>query len=75
MENTQGEYIFILDRSGSMSGSRISKALEAMKFFLKSLPPKTIFNIVSFGTKFSLMFPSSVEYNDHNLNMALSKLS
>ena len=41
---------FLLDRSGSMSGSRIEKAREALILFLRSLPPGCMFSVVSFGT-------------------------
>lgn len=33
-----GEYIFIIDRSGSMSGKRIEIAKEAIVLCIKSLP-------------------------------------
>ena len=33
-------YVFIVDRSGSMSGRRMEVTKDAMKLFIQSLPPK-----------------------------------
>ncbi|VUZ46093.1 unnamed protein product [Hymenolepis diminuta] len=65
------EIIFVLDRSGSMSGSRIQKSKEALLLFLKSLPKKCRFQIVSFGSSFSSLFPQPVDYTEDNLKQAL----
>jgi hypothetical protein len=62
MSKTKGEYIFFLDRSGSMGGERISKAKEALIIFLKSLPISSYFNIVSFGSQSELLFSQSQKY-------------
>lgn len=70
-----GEFIFVLDRSGSMSGDRITMAIEAAQLFLKSLPVNSIFNVISFGSQFSSMFNQSVEYNTQTLNTALAHLN
>ena len=51
-----GEYIFVVDRSGSMSGSNIKNARETLLLFLKSLPVNCDFQIVSFGSRFELLF-------------------
>ena len=56
MDAARGEFIFVLDRSGSMSGSRMKMAREAMIFFLKSLPSQCFFNIVSFGSNYKSMY-------------------
>jgi hypothetical protein len=70
-----GEYIFILDRSGSMNGERIAMATKAAVLFLKSLPADSKFNIISFGSGFSSMFEGSVTYNRENMNRAINEVS
>jgi len=40
-----GEYVFLLDRSGSMAGTKLEMLKEAMVFLLKSLPTECKFNI------------------------------
>lgn len=47
-----------------MSGKRIEKAKEALILFIKSLPQDTYFNVVSFGSGSSKLFPNSVKYDD-----------
>ncbi|KAM7540844.1 hypothetical protein Aperf_G00000031153 [Anoplocephala perfoliata] len=65
------EIIFVLDRSGSMEGSRIRKSKEALLLFLKSLPRKCRFQIVSFGSEHSSLFPQPVDYTEENLKQAM----
>lgn len=59
MSNCRGEFVFILDRSGSMDGSRIENARNALIFFLKSLPIDSIFNVISFGDHHYPMYSQS----------------
>ena len=70
-----GEFIFVLDRSGSMSGSGIQKATEALKIFLNSMPVGSYFNVLSFGSNFKYMFDTSKEYSEKNLKSALEEIS
>jgi len=69
-----GEYLFILDRSGSMTGERIDMAKESLSLLLKSLPQRSKFNIISFGTGFTCMHPASVEYSQATLELSLKQL-
>ena len=65
-EMAPGEFIFIIDRSGSMGfGShRIDTAKKALTLFLQSIPQKSRFDVVSFGSHHSSMFGGSpAEYN------------
>eukprot|EP01113_Clastostelium_recurvatum_P026749 TRINITY_DN3212_c0_g1_i3.p1 TRINITY_DN3212_c0_g1~~TRINITY_DN3212_c0_g1_i3.p1 ORF type:complete len:918 (-),score=245.79 TRINITY_DN3212_c0_g1_i3:11-2764(-) len=62
------EMIFLIDRSGSMAGSKINKVRDTMQLFLRSIPEGTLFNIVGFGTRHEFLFPEgSVEYNERTL--------
>ncbi len=74
MEQNGNFFVFIVDRSGSMSGSNISVTKEALVLFLKSLPPGSRFDIISFGDQFSHMCQDQkgFEYNDKNVEHALS---
>lgn len=74
MDSIKGEYVFLLDRSGSMDGTRIAKAKEALVYFVKSLPRDSYFNIISFGSSHSFMFGESVAYNDKTAKEAVSKV-
>ena len=66
------EYIFLVDRSGSMHGTYINSARDTLILFLKSIPPGCYFNIIGFGSQYSPLFPSSVPYNQANLDVAVS---
>ncbi|KAL7639853.1 UNVERIFIED_CONTAM: hypothetical protein RMT77_009266 [Armadillidium vulgare] len=66
------EIILVIDRSGSMRGSKIAKAKNTLLLLLKSLPSECRFNVVSFGGRFETLFESSSEcYTEKNLNEAL----
>lgn len=64
-EDVYTEMIFIVDRSGSMSGARINQVKDTLQIFLRSLGEGTMFNIIGFGTNTEQLFKGgSVEYND-----------
>lgn len=66
------ELIFVIDRSGSMAGSYITSARETLLLFLKSMSQGCRFNIIGFGSSYKVLFPGSVEYNQANLDTAVS---
>lgn len=66
----KGEFVFVVDRSGSMSGSKINSARETLLLFLKSLPDGCYFNVVGFGSSDRTLFKESTLYNDENLKEA-----
>ncbi|XP_034556919.1 von Willebrand factor A domain-containing protein 5A-like isoform X2 [Notolabrus celidotus] len=78
-----GEFVFLLDRSGSMDQSmnnsktnqtRISSARDTLLLLLKSLPMGCYFNIYSFGSSYEHIFPKSVEYSQQTMEEALKKV-
>ncbi|KAK7803864.1 hypothetical protein U0070_021535 [Myodes glareolus] len=70
LRKTHGEFIFLIDRSSSMSRTSIQCVKEAMLVALKSLMPACLFNVVGFGSTFKTVFASSQIYNEANLAKA-----
>ncbi|XP_067872846.1 von Willebrand factor A domain-containing protein 5B1 [Heterodontus francisci] len=66
----QGEFLFLIDRSGSMSGVNINRVKDAMLVVLKSLMSSCLFNIIGFGSTFRTLFPASRSYNEETLAVA-----
>ena len=75
INGVKGEYIFVLDRSGSMYGSRIEKAKQSLILFIKSLPSDSYFNIFSFGSRGEKMFTNSVRYRNQEILSAVQKVN
>jgi uncharacterized protein YegL len=69
----KNEFIFIVDRSGSMDGRRISLVREAMQKIIGELPKESYFNVISFGSSFDYMFSSSVPLSDGYTGTAKNK--
>ncbi|KAK2042004.1 vault protein inter-alpha-trypsin [Colletotrichum somersetense] len=68
---TKPEVVFICDRSGSMEGNKIDDLKSALKVFLKSLPVGAMFNICSFGSRYSFLFEKSMTYDQNTLEAAM----
>nr|XP_058965422.1 von Willebrand factor A domain-containing protein 5A-like [Pocillopora verrucosa] len=66
----KGEFVFVVDRSWSMWGSKNDSARETLLLFIKSLPDGCYFNVVGFGSSYKTLFDKSVLYNDENLKKA-----
>lgn len=49
------EFVFVLDRSGSMGGARIEAARRALCFALRCLPPNSRFGIIQFDNEFQAL--------------------
>uniref|UniRef100_A0A8C5PHR6 von Willebrand factor A domain containing 5A n=1 Tax=Leptobrachium leishanense TaxID=445787 RepID=A0A8C5PHR6_9ANUR len=80
---TCGEFVFLMDRSGSMecamnskpnSPQRIQSAKDTLVLLLKSLPLGCYFNIFGFGSSFESFFPESVEYTQKSMEQAVIKV-
>ncbi|KYQ90195.1 hypothetical protein DLAC_08793 [Tieghemostelium lacteum] len=71
----KAEFIFLLDCSGSMSGSSINQAKRALEIVMRSLTENNKFNIYLFGSSYKKLFPSSQIYNDDTLEKASAHIT
>ncbi|CAM4733950.1 unnamed protein product [Leuciscus chuanchicus] len=81
---TQGEFIFVMDQSGSMgevmhhgkgAQTRIESAKDTLLLLLKSLPMGCYFNIFGFGSRFeAFSHYESIEYSQDTIDQALKRV-
>ncbi len=73
-ENTQSlpkDIIFVLDRSGSMSGEKIIQAREALKFCLRSLNANDRFGLIDFSDNVNFMKNSLTQVTPPTIDDAM----
>ncbi len=66
---------FALDISGSMEGAKLDQALGALRYFLRSLTPADRFDVVSFSTDATPMFPEMVAADEAHVRDASKRAS
>lgn len=69
------ELIFVIDRSGSMSGFPIEKAKETMRLAIERMHPYDTFNLLSFAGGTGRCFPQPVPNTPQNRAIALRYLA
>uniref|UniRef100_A0A663DP48 von Willebrand factor A domain containing 5B1 n=1 Tax=Aquila chrysaetos chrysaetos TaxID=223781 RepID=A0A663DP48_AQUCH len=74
LRKAQGEFIFLIDRSRSMSGVNINRVKDALLVILKSLMPACLFNVIGFGSTFKTLFPASQTYCEESLAIACESI-
>uniref|UniRef100_A0A8B9SRN6 von Willebrand factor A domain containing 5B1 n=1 Tax=Anas platyrhynchos TaxID=8839 RepID=A0A8B9SRN6_ANAPL len=74
LRKAPGEFIFLVDRSRSMSSGSIDRVKDALLVLLKSLTPACLFNIVGFSSTFKALFPASRSYCEESLAVACESL-
>ncbi len=63
--------IFVVDRSGSMSGEKMDQAKEALKFVLNNLKQGDTFNIVAYDSEVEAFRPELQKFDDETRNAAI----
>ena len=68
IDETPGLFIFLVDQSGSMYGKSIDLVKKGLLLFIQSLPPKSYFQFIGFGSNFKKYNEKPVEYNKENVD-------
>lgn len=63
--------VFVVDRSGSMSGKKIEQAKGALRFVLNNLREGDLFNIVAYDNNVESFRPELQRFNDESRTAAL----
>ena len=74
LEEKPALFIFLIDQSGSMSGSSIKIASQALKIFIQSLPAKSYYQIIGFGSSFVKYDNTPKKYIQNNINKTIEMI-
>ena len=74
MNDTPGLFIFLIDQSGSMRGNSIDLVKKALALFMQSLPQKSYFQLIGFGTDYKKYNEKPIEYNKENVKSILETI-
>ncbi len=69
-ERPKKTVLFVLDRSGSMSGEKIEQAKNALKFVLNNLREGDTFNIIAYDSEVETWKPELQRFNDETRKAA-----
>jgi len=64
--------MFVLDRSGSMSGKKIEQLRQAMQFVLNNLREEDLFNVIAYDSDVEAFRPELQRFNDKTRREALA---
>jgi Ca-activated chloride channel family protein len=70
-ERVAREVIFVIDTSGSMHGTSIAQAREALQLAVERLSPNDRFNVIRFNDRSSALFPAARWATQNNVAQAL----
>src|SRR5690606_36204384 len=68
-------FTLIIDRSGSMMGTKMEQAKNAANFIVQNLNAGDKFNIIDFDDVITSFSPTHVEFNTTTMNQALAYIS
>ncbi len=66
------EYVFVIDKSGSMFGTKMDQAKIAFNSMIEDLDDDDIFNVVSFSTEVEILWAEPHAASVSNINLAQS---
>ena len=64
------ELVFVIDTSGSMHGTSIEQAKQALLLALDGLKPGDLFNVIQFNSIVQTLFPQSIAASPANIRVA-----
>ena len=68
-------FVFLIDQSGSMRGKSIELVKQALILFMQSLPPKSYFQLIGFGSTYEKYNQKPVEYNKENVESIMQTIN